>query len=90
MKCEVAKQCNETETRGFNQETKEFLVEVNLMLKKFQDFVSILISSPNVLQGENIKFPMKTKLCTTKCTTDDSYCLEIKKTEPYTQRNYWG
>ena len=88
IECQDTKQCNANETIGLNQEKREFLLEVNSMLQKFQDFVSVLISHPNDLQGENIQFPTITKICTTVCKKssnsreemEDSLCLKISAT----------
>ena len=82
IECQDTPQCNATEVSGLNQEKRNFLVEVNLMLQKFQDFVSVLISNPNVLpeEGAKIIFPVDTEICTTVCKneeTEDSLCLEI-------------
>ena len=75
---------------------KDLLVNVNLMVKKFQDFISV-ISNQNVSQG-HINFPMKLKICTSVCRrggmfndeeTADNFCLKVSKPAPPSNNNPW-
>ena len=66
---------------NLNTEELKFMREVDMLERKFWDFVEILNSNLNRV-GPKIKaFPTKTKICSSGCEKEASLCLEISKVE---------